>query len=213
MAGVEANNRTTTSGRGTNEAMKLLPGNIYHIYNRGNDKQLIFHIRENYLYFLNKIRKHMRPYIDIFAYCLMPNHFHFLVYTSGNFNKDIFSKEYKILLSSYTRALNNQRNKTGSLFQQNSRARCLTYVSDKKNDFDYGLLCFNYIHQNPIKARLVSKIENWEFSSFPDYIGLRRGTLCNKSEAFRILNLPKDKEAFYKLSYVRIKMKELENVF
>ena len=53
---------------------------LYHIYNQGNNKQKIFFSRENYLYFLQKINKHIRPHVDVLAWCLMPNHFHLLVY-------------------------------------------------------------------------------------------------------------------------------------
>ncbi|MBN1118656.1 MAG: hypothetical protein JXA77_15705 [Bacteroidales bacterium] len=52
---------------------------VYHIYNQGNNRQEIFFKRENYLFFLRKVRAHMLPYCDVFAWCLMPNHFHFLV--------------------------------------------------------------------------------------------------------------------------------------
>ena len=137
--------------------MNLLPDNIYHIYNRGNNEQKIFFNDDNYLFFLNKIRKHLTPHTEFICYCLMPNHFHFLIYTPMNFENSKFSNEFRILLSSYTRAINKQENRTGSLFQQNSKAKCLTY--DSKRSPDYGLICFNYIYQNPLLAGLVEKME------------------------------------------------------
>jgi len=169
--------------------------NIYHIYNRGNNKQLIFHNRDNYLYFLNKIRKHISPYCELLCYCLMPNHFHLLVSLGPDFEKDKFSNSYKTMLSSYTRAINRQNNKKGSLFQQNSKFKLVT-------NFEY--VCFHYIHQNPTKAKLVSKMEDWEFSSFQDYCGLRNGTLCNKNEVYKLLDIPEDMSLFYKESYKTI---------
>jgi putative transposase len=54
-------------------------GNLYHIYNRGNNKQLIFFERKNYIYFLKLFKNYLSSYIDVYAYCLMPNHFHFLI--------------------------------------------------------------------------------------------------------------------------------------
>jgi putative transposase len=54
-------------------------GHLYHIYNQGNNKQKIFFDRDNYVFFLRKIRTHMLPYCDVLAYCLMPNHFHLMV--------------------------------------------------------------------------------------------------------------------------------------
>jgi putative transposase len=55
-------------------------GNIYHICNQGNNRQQIFYVRDNYLFSLNKLKWHVLPYSDILAWCLMPNHFHLLVY-------------------------------------------------------------------------------------------------------------------------------------
>ncbi|MDA3905864.1 MAG: hypothetical protein PF484_07300, partial [Bacteroidales bacterium] len=59
--------------------MQFDEGYIYHIYNQGNNRQRIFLNRENYLFFLKKVKNYVLPYADILAWCLMPNHFHFLV--------------------------------------------------------------------------------------------------------------------------------------
>ncbi len=59
--------------------MQIEKGYIYHIYNQGNNRQKIFFERENYLFFLKKIKTHILPYVDILAWCLMPNHFHLMV--------------------------------------------------------------------------------------------------------------------------------------
>lgn len=52
---------------------------IYHIYNQGNNQQKTFFNKENYMFFLKKIKTHITPYADILAWCLMPNHFHLMV--------------------------------------------------------------------------------------------------------------------------------------
>ena len=192
--------------------MKLYPENIYHIYNRGNNKQKIFFTRDNYIFFLQKVRRFLKSNVDFIAYCLMPNHFHFLIVTPLNFNSTSFGDELKIMLSSYSKAINNQEKRTGSLFQQNSKSKCLTFEA-KKNSLDYGLICFNYIHQNPVMAGLVKKIEDWEFSSFRDYIGLRNGSICNKELTRKLLNLPSNEIELYNLSYAKIKHKFIESVF
>lgn len=59
--------------------MHFETGDIYHIYNQGNNRQRIFFDRENYLFFLRKMREHLLPHVNILAYCLMPNHFHWMV--------------------------------------------------------------------------------------------------------------------------------------
>jgi putative transposase len=55
--------------------MTIEPHQLYHVYNRGNNKQKIFFEKENALDFLRRIRKYLSPNCEILAYCLMPNHF------------------------------------------------------------------------------------------------------------------------------------------
>lgn len=142
----------------------------------------------------------------------MPNHFHLMVTTFGNFNEDGFSNGFKILLSSYTKAVNLQESRTGSLFQQNSKAKCLTAIPDNKQN-NYGLVCFNYIHQNPVVAGIVNSMEDWEFSSFRDYAGLRDGTLCSKEIAYELLGVPVNKMEFMRLSDEMLDKRKLLKIF
>jgi REP-associated tyrosine transposase len=194
--------------------MEFLENELYHIYNRGNNKQVIFFNPENYIYFLQKVRKFMLPHCDILAFCLMPNHFHFLISADNRTiatksiagkEKNILSEGIRSLLSSYTQAINKQNNSTGSLFQQNTKAKNL-YDGSKSHD----LLCFHYIHQNPMKAKLVEKMEAWEYSSFKDYCGLRNGTLCNKELAIKLLAI--NIKAFYTDSYRIINDDDLKDI-
>ncbi len=200
--------------------MKFEPENIFHVYNRGNNKARIFFRHENYLFFLQKVRKELLPYCEILCYCLMPNHFHFLVYvksllTLDSNKKHLLNDGFAILLRSYTRAINKQEKRTGSLFQQKTKAKCLTYNQDtgKKLPSIYPIICFHYLHQNPYKAGLFKKMENWEFSSFVDYIGMRNGTLCNQELAKQILDLPDDRGEFYKASYELISPAQMEKLY
>ena len=212
-------------------------GNLYHIYNQGNNKQPIFFARENYLYFLLKIKKHILPYADVLVWCLMPNHFHLLVYVKDTHQMTLvagthqmtsshlmsneqeqpshqmsnkqeqqnhqmsneLTKSIATLLRSYTRAINIQEKRTGSLFKPHTKAQCLTkaesitpsyfnspygtYLNLSIPEREYPQLCFNYIHNNPVKANLVKNAKDWEFSSCKDYCGLRNGKLINKETA------------------------------
>ncbi|MFZ4414303.1 MAG: hypothetical protein ACOYOV_14565, partial [Bacteroidales bacterium] len=79
--------------------MQFEQGHIYHIYNQGNNKQHIFFKRENYLFFLQKIRKHILPYADVLAWCLMPNHFHLLVYVKDTHQMTSGSDTHQMTLS------------------------------------------------------------------------------------------------------------------
>jgi putative transposase len=187
--------------------MNLEVGKVYHIYNRGINKQTVFHSPENYIYFLKKVRLSLMPVCNILCYTLMPNHFHFLIETteksvalkkSGILEIQAVSYAIQQIQSSYTKAINKQINRTGSLFTQNVKCKCL----NESNVANYGTTCFHYIHQNPWIAGLVQKIEDWEFSSFRDFAKFRNGTLINKERAFYLMEL--NDEIFYKKSYEMI---------
>ena len=69
--------------------MHFTPNEIYQVYNRGNDKQTIFFNDNNYIFFLNKIRKEWKQYCEILCYCLMPDHFHFMLVPNEEACKNI----------------------------------------------------------------------------------------------------------------------------
>ena len=70
----------------------LEPNAYYHIYNRGINSGQIFISEENYLFFLSKFDKYLSPVCDVLAYCLMPNHFHFLIRVKSEVDLDTFVK-------------------------------------------------------------------------------------------------------------------------
>lgn len=186
---------------------------LYHVYNRGNDRQPIFFSRANYLFFLQKIRDCIRPHCEVLAYRLMPNHFHFLILATqgtvktkliGGMEKNVLSEGVKSVLSSYTQAINRQEGRTGSLFTQNTKAKELSGPN-------YGFTCFQYIHQNPARAGLVKRLEEWEFSSFRDYAGLRNGTFCNQEHAKVLLDLLETR--FYEESYKALTVEFLSEIW
>lgn len=195
--------------------MQFDSGHLYHIYNQGNNRQRVFLDRENYLFFLRKIHKHVLPFADILAWCLMPNHFHLMVHVnqveltpselipsptqSRTRNNEMmsFNKSIGIMLASYTRAVNKQQNWSGSLFRSETKAVCLTEIDgispgwitnmgitefiDNDPDIQYPNVCFNYILYNPVKDGLVKRPEDWAFSSYSDFIGIRKGNLINRN--------------------------------
>jgi len=202
--------------------MQFKKGYIYHIYNQGNNRQKIFFDKENYLYFLKKMKVYILPYADILAWCLMPNHFHWMVYvreteleisdrvtTSHPITKSrTFNNSIAIMLRSYTRAINKQRNKTGSLFRPHTKAECVncpqfdipSFVGNRINiinpESQYPQICFDYVHLNPVKAGLTKEINDWEFSSARDYYQGRKGKLINRKiaeEYINVLNIFKEK--------------------
>jgi putative transposase len=193
--------------------MQIEPDKLYHVFNQGNYQQPIFFSDADYLHFLNQARKNILPVADVLCYCLMPNHFHFLIQPNSKGAEQIkvggifmpgAINAFRLLQSGYTSYINNKQNKKGSLFRQKCKFKILVQpgLTTKESDRVYPLTCFHYIHQNPMKAGLVIKMEDWNFSSFRDYAGLRNGSFTNKDLAKQLLEINPTK--FYTESYEAI---------
>jgi len=141
----------------------------------------------------------------------MPNHFHFFIHANHKTvmndrkGRNVLSEGFKNLLSSYAKAINVQKKRTGSLFTQNTHGKNVT------GKIKHAFSCFHYIHQNPLRAGLVDRIEDWHYSSFRNYCGLRNGTMCNKNLARKLFDF--NDENFYSLSYGVIQNDFLKNIF
>ena len=172
--------------------MQFLPNEFYHVYNRGNNKQILFIEEENYMFFINKMQKELQNFADIVAYCLMPNHYHLLIYTNNinGSNHSSLNRKLGTLQSSYTRAFNLRFNRTGSLFQLKLKCKILN-----KNEHQLRT-CFHYIHQNPLKAKMVNRMEEWRFSSYKTYFNHFDGALINRKIAFEYIAIPESREKF-----------------
>ncbi len=145
----------------------LCTDEYYHLYNRGNNREPIFYDRENYLFFLRRMWKYLLPSIDVVAYCLMPTHYHLLVLVQ---EAEAVSRAMQRFSISYTKAMNKRFDRVGSLFQGSFQAKHI-------NENRYLMHLSRYIHLNPVSAGLVESAEEWEFSSYRDYIGERDGQL------------------------------------
>ena len=119
--------------------------------------------------------------------------------------KMCFPRGIRQLLSSYTQAINKQNKSTGSLFQQNTKAKPIV-----KGSRNYDLTVFHYIHQNAYRAKLIEKMEDWEYSSFVDYCGKRNGNLCNKELTIKLLGL--NMKTFYQDSNRQIGYDDINNI-
>ncbi len=143
-------------------------GNYYHIYNRGCNRLPIFFSDENYRFLIQIFTNTVSKYdLNIAAYCLMPNHYHLLVKQNSDI---LISKWLKTVFNGYVQAINKQENRKGTLFE--GRANCQEIKTDEQL---IHLIC--YIHNNPVKAGLVDRAEEWEFSDFEDWIGIRDNEL------------------------------------
>ncbi len=152
---------------------------FYHLYNRGINGCDIFRSRANYQFFLEKTTRYLLPVCEVYAYCLMPNHFHLLVKiksdealrnvaqarTSTNQVKGlhaadrIFSRQFSLVFNSYSQAYNKMYNRHGALIESPFKRQ------EIKTDRQL-LNTIIYIHQNPKNHSLVEDFRNYEFSSF-----------------------------------------------
>ena len=166
---------------------KLIPDHYYHIYNRGVNYGNIFFLDDNWNFFILRFRKNcLQEYGRLIAYCLMPNHYHLLIYIIGeNFAKRVMQP----FAVSYTKAINKQHKRVGPLFQgpfQSKRVDNLSYLEHLSR----------YIHRNPVAAGLVSYPAQWIYSSYQDYIGLRDGSLPYREPILDNFSSPAEYEQF-----------------
>ncbi|MBI5934717.1 MAG: transposase [Chloroflexi bacterium] len=178
----------------------FLPDQYYHFYNRGNNRQVVFFERDNYLYFLKGVQKYLVPYMDVLVYTLMPTHYHVLGRVRQGAKTSEFLKNSEVSASqtsevsetsevltsskqvslamqkfgiSYTKAINKRFDRVGALFQGQFQAKPIQSYEHLLN------LCV-YIHGNPVKDGLVSLPENWEYSNYLEWMGLRKGSLVHR---------------------------------
>jgi putative transposase len=153
--------------------IEFTQGCYYHVFNRGFSRISVFDNEDDYLYALKLIHKYFQKYfITAIAYCLMPNHYHFLlrqddVYSIGNAIRDIFN--------AYVQGLNKKVQRQGTLFQGRFKAIRI-------DNEPYLIHLCRYIHRNPIDGRkpLVERLEDWEYSNFPEWTGRRNGKLVDR---------------------------------
>ncbi len=151
----------------------LEPGQTYHIFNRGNNRENLFYSDRHYKYFLKLYSRYILPAADTYANCLMGNHFHLLVRIKEaeeivsmksqvelpNPSTSSASKNFSNLFNAYTKSINIERNRTGSLFEKSFKRKLI------KNDAYFQQLII-YIHTNPQKHGFVEDFREWDWSSY-----------------------------------------------
>jgi putative transposase len=137
----------------------------FHIYNRGVANRLIFDSRDNYDFFLVKVNHAFNPSeIKIICFCLMPNHFHFVIQQLVH---DGISRFMGLVCNGYAKALNNQRGSTGHVFESKYKIKHI-------NSENYLLWLSRYVHRNPKEACLVQRCVDWGYSSLHDLLAEKR---------------------------------------
>ncbi len=176
----------------------IVSNEYYHIYNRGNSKQKIFHDKYDYDYFIKMLfiangeEKFKLSFLDgdvydedrgnqiviIEAYVLMPNHFHILI--TQKEEKGISNFMHKVL-SGYSHYYNKKYERTGTLFEGKFKAE---HAANNR----YLKYLFSYIHLNPVKLidsewkekgikdkqQVLDYLKDYKFSSYQDYLGVIR---------------------------------------
>jgi len=195
------------------------PDCIYHVYNHGNGNDLIFREEENYRFFLKRFKIYISHIAKVYAYCLMPNHFHFLIRIkseeelveyflekypdrerSAMSDKDIadlVSIQFKNFLISYSKSFNKMFNRRGSLFLDNIQRIAVT------ND-DYFTNMIRYIHFNPVMHRFTNNLFDWKFNSVHAFLSEKRSLISRKDviewfgglESFKLFHQSIQEEEF-----------------
>lgn len=144
----------------------FIPGAHYHIYNRGARRLPIVREERNYALLLDLMRRSAElSGLTVLAYCLLPNHYHWLVRQDGD---TPVSRLPKRVFASYTQKFNRTYGGSGVLFEGMYRARLVETQ-------DYLRHLCRYIHANPVRHGLAATPELWPHSDYRDWIGLRRG--------------------------------------
>jgi REP element-mobilizing transposase RayT len=158
-------------------------GEFYHIYNRGSGRQSIFRETENYLFLLRRVKQYAQSFnVTVIAYCLLPNHYHFLLRQDGQQPAGMFPQR---LFNSYTKAFNKRYGRTGTLFE--GRYKAIHVDKD-----GYLLHLCRYVHANPVKHGLTPNLERWPYSNYLEWIGARKGTLVDREFSRELFPEPED---------------------
>jgi len=173
--------------RARKDKISWQPSHYYHLYNRGAHKLSIFREEANYLFVLRLIKKYLLELnLSLIAYVLMPNHYHFLVQQLGEFSAGLLSQR---VFNSYSKAYNKRYAHTGTLFEGRYRAKWVNSDSYLRH------LC-RYIHANPVKDGLVEHVEEWPYSNYLEWVGLRSGTLVGRQFIAEMFPDPAEYEEF-----------------
>ncbi|MDD5151893.1 MAG: transposase [Flavobacterium sp.] len=143
-------------------------GQYYHIYNRGNNRENIFIEEKNYNYFLEKMKKYLLPVADVYAYCLLKNHFHIVIKIKDKKDlldnlKDKIHLPFSNLFNSYAKSINTAYNRTGSLFQEHLQ-------KNRIENEEYLKQLIVYVHLNPVKHKFTKSFETYLHSSYRSYL-------------------------------------------
>ena len=149
--------------------VKLDSGKFYHVYNRGINNNPVFFESDNYNYFFKLYQNHIDPVAETYAWCLLKNHFHFLIKIKEENQMQSDKKPHQCfsnLINAYTKAINKRYHRNSSLFQRTFRRKEINNEAYLKN-------VIIYINNNPVKHQLCEHPMDYAWSSYLTII-------CNK---------------------------------
>jgi len=156
----------------------------YHIINRGVEQRVVFKEADDYEYFEELMCFYMQSHgVTLHNYCLMPNHYHLLIETST----DNLSKFMRQLNMNYAIYFNKKYKRVGHLWQGRFKS---WYVTDEA----YLYTLMRYIEQNPLKAKMVKRLEEYPYSSYQ-----KRGSIIKSArqrQLFRTTESPRQFACF-----------------
>jgi putative transposase len=156
------------------------PGQAHHVTQRGNYKQDVFYEEKDYLAYINLVQEYSKKYqLEIMAFCLMPNHVHFIVIPE---KPDSLSKTFRMTNMRYAQYLNLKLCRNGHLWQSRFYS-CILSPSHLVN-----AIC--YVETNPHRAKIVSTPEKWPWSSVSEHLEKRR--LIDIIGVTEYFDIPKD---------------------
>ncbi len=194
----------------------LEKGKYYHIYNRGNNGIDIFFDYESYYHFLRLYDKYISPIAETFAWCLLKNHFHVLVYIKIDEEIDISmleystvespktvdpSKQFGHLFNAYTQAINKKFNRTGSLFEKPFERKLV-----KSEKYFQNLIY--YIHNNPVFHRFTDKINDYPWSSYETVLSEKPTRLVRE----KVIKIFETKDNFIQYHFQKQNCNEIINL-
>jgi len=142
------------------QSRRISESKIYHVMIRGNERKKIFIDDEDKSKFIEILSaKNEDKQYSIYAYCLMDNHVHLLL----NEGDGDISRIMQRINISYAYYFNKKYDRIGHLFQDRFKSGAI-------EDDNYLLATVRYIHNNPVKAKLVSNLSEYKWSSYNDYI-------------------------------------------
>ncbi len=156
------------------------PGLIYHVINRGNNRQVIFLEKDDFRDYLNLLTHYKKKYaFNLFAYCLMTNHVHLMIQVT---NDHTISKIMQSITIAHTKRYHFKYQVSGHVWQGR-------FKSPIVGGDDHVMRVMQYIEQNPVRARMVERLDEYQWSSYKLNIRLKESKMIDrdKNEMFQRL--------------------------